>query len=289
MSPTLCFRIQAPPEQVERLIAELHSLGTLGIEERPAELLSYFRADNAPAREIAALGDLGLGICVHEPERVPVTDWERTWRAGLEPRRVGSLWIRPSWCASRGTPEILIDPQQAFGSGEHASTRLALALTLEALVEGDRVLDVGTGSGILGLGALRLGAAQALGLEINPQACANAGQNSSRNRLPLALVCGTLETIAPRARFELVLCNMLLSRLAPCVSSLVEHASRALVLSGYLSEERERVRTLVAERDLVLEHEIDERQSGDTWCASLWLQARDLQSASRSSSVSSKR
>ncbi len=287
MSPTLCVRIQAPPEQVERLIAELHSLGTLGIEERPTELLAYFRAGHAPAAEIAALGEARLGICVHEPERVPDTDWERSWRAGLEPHRVGALWIRPSWCTSMGTPEIQIDPQQAFGSGEHASTRLALALALDALVAGDRVLDVGTGSGILGLGALRLGAGQVLGLDIDPQACVNAAENSSRNQLPLALVCGTLDTIAPHARFDLVLCNLLLGGLEPYVRCLVEHASRGLVLSGYLGEERERVRLLVAGRGLVPERELEERQSGDLWCASLWGHARVRQSASRSSSVSS--
>ncbi len=287
MSPTLCFRIEAPPEQVERLVAELYSLGTLGFEERPHELRAYFRVEDAPAREIAALADPGLGICVDEPERVPDTDWERAWRAGLEPRRVGPLWVRPSWCAPEGTPEIQIDPQQAFGSGEHASTRLALALALDALVAGDRVLDVGTGSGILGLGALRLGAGQVLGLEIDPQACVNAAENSSRNQLPLALVCGTLDTIAPHARFDLVLCNLLLGWLEPWVPRLVEHASRGLVLSGYLGEERERVRLLVAERGLVPERELEERQSGDLWCASLWGHARARQSASRSSSVSS--
>ena len=289
MSPTLCVRIQAPPEQVERLIAELHSLGTLGIEERPTELLAYFRAGHAPTAEIAALGDARLGIRVHEPERVPDTDWQWSWRAGLEPRRVGALWIRPSWCASMGTPEIQIDPQQAFGSGVHASTRLALALALETLHAGDRVLDVGTGSGILGLGALRLGAGRALGLDIDPQACANAADNARRNQLPFALVCGALESIAPAAHFELVLCNLLLGQLEPYLLRLAEHTARALVLSGYLGGERARLRGLVAESGLVLERELEEAQSGDTWCASLWRHAHSLQYASRSSSVSSKR
>ncbi len=298
MNPSVCFRIEAPRERVEQLIAELYSLGTLGIEEREGApdasrsrcvLLAYFRAEDVPTREIAALRDSGLGIHVHGPERVRELDWERAWRAGLEPRRVGPLWIRPSWCASRGTTEIQIDPQQAFGSGEHASTRLTLGLVLEALVAGDRVLDVGTGSGILGLGALRLGAGHALGLEIDRQACANAALNRARNKLPLSLVCGTLEAIAPGTRFEIVACNLLLSQLEPWVPRLVGHTARALVLSGYLGAERERLHALVATRGLAPIREIEEPQSGDIWCASLWHHARALQSASKSSRVCSKR
>ncbi len=293
MSASICFRIEAPAHEVERLIAELHSLGTLGIEERSADpytlLLAYFSVGSVPESAVLGLADAARRIQLRGRQSVPAMDWEREWRAGLGPRRVGSLWIRPSWCASQGTRELEIDPEQAFGSGEHASTRLALTLLLDALQPGERVLDVGTGSGILGLGALRMGAGFALGLDLDPQACTNAAANRSRNGLPLALACGTLAALAPQARFDLVVANMLPRQLQPWIGELVRRASRGLVLSGYLREEREELRALLSARGSVAVREIEEPQSGDTWCASLWLQARALQSASRSPSVSSKR
>lgn len=298
MNPSVCFRIEAPPHEVERLIAELHSLGTLGVEERESKsggvgsfsvLLVYFSAAHVPAAEILELGDSKRRVRVHGPEGVPETDWESAWRDGLEPRQVGPLWIRPSWCASKGSPEIQIDPEQAFGSGEHASTRMALALVLDALVPGDRVLDLGAGSGILGLGALRVGAGAAFGVDIDRRACVNAAANGARNGLPLALVCGTLAAVSPRARFEIVVANVLLRHLEPWLPRLAGQTSRALVLSGYLVEEREELRELMRARGFVAKRELEEDQSGDTWCASLWGHSRALQSASKSSSVSSNR
>jgi ribosomal protein L11 methyltransferase len=140
-------RIRAPICQHDRLVGELFGLGTLGIEERDRELWAYFDPP-APLEELRAL--LGVPpIEIGDAEQVPDQDWNARSREGLAPRRVGPLWIRPSWCAPAGSPELVLDPAQGFGSGEHASTRLALELALGALRRGDRMLDVGTGSGIL--------------------------------------------------------------------------------------------------------------------------------------------
>jgi ribosomal protein L11 methyltransferase len=132
------YRIAAPQDERERLLAELSSLGTLGVEEREAEMLAYFRPDGAGVSNLQALADPERRISVSGPERVPDADWEREWRSGLAPRLVAGVWIRPSFCASAGEPELVIDPQQAFGSGEHASTRLALKLLLESPRRGSR-------------------------------------------------------------------------------------------------------------------------------------------------------
>jgi ribosomal protein L11 methyltransferase len=289
LRPTVCVRIRAPGRELERLVAELHSLGTLGIEERENELLAYFERSQVPEQGIQALADAAGTVQVSPLELVPPTDWEREWRAGLRPRRVGPLWIRPSWCESAGTPEIVIDPEQAFGSGEHASTRLALKLVLDALGEGDRVLDLGCGSGILGLGALRLGAAQAWSLDIDRQACRNAAKNGVNNDLTLRLICGTLDAIESREPFDLVVANMLPAHLSRWLPRLAAHTSRALVLSGYLTDGCAELCGRVRELGWVMRCALEEAQSGDVWGASLWTQTRDLQSSRRSSRVSSKR
>lgn len=283
------FRIELPHAELDRVSAELHSLGTRGIEERAlpeagrVELLAYFATGGTSYREVRALAT--PQVRVRGPERVPDTDWEHEWRRGLRPRRVGPLWIRPSWCASAGAPELLIDPQQAFGSGEHATTRLALQLLLEALEPGDRMLDVGAGSGILALGALRMGAGQACAVDIDPAACANARENAHRNRLALRLVCGGLECLNVSARFELAAANLLLRELLPCLPRLATAATRGLILSGYLESERPELERALADQDWRTLREQVEEQSGDRWCARQLVHARFLQSSSTSRSV----
>jgi ribosomal protein L11 methyltransferase len=248
-------------------------------------VLAYFRGAEPPALR-AALAEIP-GLVIGDAEVVPDEDWEREWRRGLEPRRVGPLWIRPSWCASPGTPELVIDPRQAFGSGEHASTRLALELLLEALEPGERVLDVGAGSGILLLGAMRLGG-DGLGIDIDPVACANARDNARANGLRARFVAGGLDALAPDARFELVAANMLWSRLEPLLPAICDHAARAVILSGHLETECERVYARMGEGGYALDRERRELQSGDVWCASRWSHPRALQSSSSSSSIDSK-
>ena len=182
--------------------------------------------------------------------------------------------MRPSFAESQGKPELVIDPQQAFGSGEHATTRLALGpRARRAARRATAVLDVGTGSGILALGALRMGAGRALGFDSDPVAIANAAENRAKNALPLALFAGTLDALAPGARFDLAVANLLLHELLPCLDALAARARRALVLSGYLAGERARLDAALAGSAWVCVRESSEVQSGDRWCARLLHQA----------------
>jgi ribosomal protein L11 methyltransferase len=275
-------RYALPAAAAEALYAELDSLGTLGLEERDAGdgqvvVLAYFAAGGAEDAALAAATRVDPRARWLGCEPVPHTDWERAWRAGLAPRRIARLWVRPSWCAPAGSPEIVIDPKQAFGSGEHATTRLALELLLEALQPGDRLLDVGCGSGILALGALRCGAASAVGFDLDPVACANAAENRRLNALPLALFCGTLDALARSARFDVVVANLLWSQLESCLPGLLELPRRALVVSGLLAAQRPVALARLCEGRLELIAKREELQGGDAWCA-LRLHRRSLQS-----------
>ena len=278
--------------QAEFLVAELHSLGTLGIEERPVGdgqrilLLAYFPAAHPALGELSAVLEAQAGVRWLGLEHVPQADWDRVWRRGLEPRRIGRLWIRPSWCESQGGPELVIDPNQAFGSGEHATTRLALRLLLEELRPGDRVLDLGAGSGILALGASRLGASLTIGIDRDPIACATARVNARANGLPLPLACGTLHCVAASARFDVCVANMLLQHLEPSLKGLVARTDRVLLLSGYLSEQRRQLDALCRDLGAATEREEAEVQSGDRWCARvIHVQTLSRQSSKISESV----
>jgi ribosomal protein L11 methyltransferase len=182
----------------------------------------------------------------------PPQDWAGAWRAGLAPIVVSDeLVVRPSFAAHALAPgqfEVVIDPGQAFGTGSHESTRLALELLAalpRSLRAGMRVLDVGTGSGVLALAALRLGAAAALGVDVDPVAVAVARENARANGLAARaeFVVGSLEALGPRP-FDLVLANLLKRELLPLLPSLVKHVrpgARVLV-SGILVAEGDFVR-----------------------------------------------
>ena len=117
---------------------------------------------------------------------LPDHDWSVRWREGLGPRHLGRLVVVPSWIPyTPGDNEavVIIDPETAFGSGEHGSTRGALTLLERHLQVGDRVLDLGSGSGILTIAAARLGAASSVGIEIDAESVPVAEKNAARNQV----------------------------------------------------------------------------------------------------------
>ena len=184
-------------------------------------------------------------------EELPDQDWNRQWAQSVRPIRIGRrIVIRPSWepvALQAGDIEIVLDPKQAFGTGHHATTRMLLE-SLEDLVHGGEfVLDVGAGSGILAIAALRLGAASALGVECDPVAvdCARdyAAENGFGDHLEFR--CGTLEDVDRQGelRPDLVLANLdrqTLLLLCDELARYVSHGAR-LLLSGILLEQEQEI------------------------------------------------
>src|SRR5918998_6444283 len=136
-------------------------------------------------------------------------------RDGLSPRRFGRLTVVPSWlpeAASSDDHTVVLDPETAFGSGEHGSTRAALTLLEQLLQSGHRVLDLGSGSGILAIAAVKLGAARAIGIEIDPEANEVATRNAERNGVSgrVKFLEGDAGVLAPLAGpAEVILSNIL--------------------------------------------------------------------------------
>jgi ribosomal protein L11 methyltransferase len=176
--------IRAPKAQREQMGAWLVAHTGQAVEERDDGTLVAFAPDEAAA--VALVEHLGRELDEVEAQRhrLEVTDWSTRWREGLSARRVGRLTIVPSWLPEASEPDpltIVLDPETAFGSGEHGSTRAALALLGRLLRSGDAVLDLGSGSGILTIAAVKLGAASAIGIEIDPEANDVARRNAERN------------------------------------------------------------------------------------------------------------
>lgn len=115
-------------------------------------------------------------------------DWANNWKQYFKPLKVGEkLIIKPSWeeCTDDDDRKILeIDPASSFGTGQHHTTRLCLELLEKSLNHGDRILDMGCGSGILSIGAMLLGAENAVAVDIDENAAATAAENAEKNNIP---------------------------------------------------------------------------------------------------------
>lgn len=153
------------------------------VEERADGTVVSFARSATEADAIQAELQAQFGIVLQRRELADV-DWATAWREGLGARRVGRVTLVPTWVEHRALPGdcvITMDPESAFGSGEHGSTRAALLLLDRWIKPGDSVIDLGTGSGILAIAAARLGAGRVIGVELDPEAVPVAEQNALRN------------------------------------------------------------------------------------------------------------
>jgi ribosomal protein L11 methyltransferase len=252
--------VASSPECADGLTNFLWEQGALGVVEEetppdPARLRAFFPETTSSTALMtavraycASLRSLGLLGAPAEPEISPLLDaaWASAWQQSFPPRTIGDrLLVRPPWeadLAANGRLVVVIEPGRAFGTGHHGSTEGCLVLLERALAarSGARVLDIGTGSGILAVAAVKLGAVSALGIDIDPDATSAARTNAERNgcedRIEIALAGP--ETLTGEA-FPVVVANLLTHThlaLAPIYPRLVAPGG-ALVLGGILAEE----------------------------------------------------
>jgi len=213
-------------------------LGARVDPSRPAVVRGYVPARDASTAEAAAaetaealghlqafglrtIGELRTRI-VHEQ------DWAEAWKAHFPVLRVGRrLVIRPTWRRHRRQPDdvvLALDPGMAFGTGLHPTTRLCLA-ALESLaddgaIDGAGVLDVGCGSGILAIAAVKLGAAEALGVDTDPIAVEATLANARRNRIARRVAARVGSLPSDESPFDVALANLIAGVLVPLAGAL---------------------------------------------------------------------
>jgi len=244
---------------------------------------TYLPAHDAEARLRVEIGLWHLGQIHPLPAAIvrelAEANWAEAWKAHYTPQRVGPFLVVPSWIADAppagdgdrdGSPAganaappaadaaapadgagaaphvIRLDPGMAFGTGQHPTTRLCLVALAEHVRPGDRVLDVGVGSGILAIGAGLVGAGAVVGVDIDPRAAETAQVNAAANGVALDARAGSLEALATppaAAPFDVVVANLL----APTVVALAAGLAAAarpggcLIASGILVEQADDV------------------------------------------------
>nr|WP_059390399.1 50S ribosomal protein L11 methyltransferase [Pseudomonas toyotomiensis] len=269
--PWLQVRLAITPEQAETYEDALLEVGAVSVtfmdaEDQPifepdlgttplwsnTHLLALFEADTDETALLAHLQLLcGGALPEHHVERIEDQDWERSWMDGFQPMRFGQrLWIVPSWHAAPqpDAVNLLLDPGLAFGTGTHPTTALCLEWLDGQNLDNCSVLDFGCGSGILAIAALLLGAPQAAGTDIDPQALEASRDNASRNGIDPARFPVYLPADLPQQPADVVVANILagpLVSLAPQITALVKGGGR-LALSGILAEQAEEVRAAYA-------------------------------------------
>ncbi len=194
-------------------------------------------------------------------------NWNAAWEKTIRPIRVtDSIIITPSWHEVHPEPGqvvLVIDPKMSFGTGYHETTRLSLRLLETFLKPAMRVLDVGTGTGVLAIAAARLGASAVTGIDIDEWSYNNALENAERNGVThLVTIHQKPLSMLPPSPCELVVANIQLDVITGLIG---EFASRLtdkgiLLLSGLLLTDRPAITTLLENNDLSPLAELDENE-----------------------------
>jgi len=270
--------------RAEVIAAEAMEEGAQGLEERDlpqgvTELIFYVAAEDEAGLRASIEPLLEKGDCLEAAEPIPDIDWSTVWQQGLCATEVSPrLVIRPSFVehsAAPGQACLIIDPGQAFGTGTHSSTFLALACLCalpESEVQGQRVLDVGSGTGILAMAALSLGAGSALGFDLDPLAEEAALINAEVNGLSqgASFFTGPMESLAPEENFNGILANMLRSEVLPLVPEIGRRVVSGgwVIFSGLLESDLPLMEPALAQAGLILESKQERVDAnGDRWVA----------------------
>jgi ribosomal protein L11 methyltransferase len=240
----VAFWVTYPPALEDEVVALLFERGTVGIEHAAAAgggaLIAYFPAAQSP--EAASL--FGRADIQVRQTPVPAVDWVARFREAFRAFDAGRFRIVPAWDAegrARHPDALLVDPGRAFGTGTHETTRLCLE-ALGRLADGPglgRVIDVGTGSGLLAIAALRLGASGAVGVDNDAEAIESAAHHAELNRARLSLLVGDGGRPLRGGVFDTVLANLMAPLLLERVGEFgaLRSPRGRLVLSGLLLDD----------------------------------------------------
>lgn len=280
--PWIQLRINTTNELAEQISEQLEESGAVSVtfqdtydnpvfEPLPGETKLWGNTDviglydaQIEINELKSI--LNLDQYSYKIEQLEDKDWEREWMDNFHPMQFGKrLWICPSW---RDVPDpnavnVMLDPGLAFGTGTHPTTALCLTWLDGLDLNNKIVIDYGCGSGILAIAALKLGAKQVIGIDIDPQAIEASRDNAERNNVSNNLQLYLANDIPNNLQADVIVANILagpLKELEPNINKLVK-PSGLLGLSGILASQAQSV-CLAYQAHFELDPVIEQ----DEWC-----------------------
>jgi ribosomal protein L11 methyltransferase len=241
-----------PGSRKEAVLEAIFDSGVQAVQEVEGGLATSVQgarvAEDLKAAILEASPDAAVDITP-----LPDIDWTAEWKKSVRSHDLGALTVCPPWLAEGKDPRrtIVIDPEMAFGTGEHQTTRGVLRLMQGVIRPGDRVADLGAGSAVLAIGAVKLGAGWVAAIELDRDAIANAEENVRRNGAAdrVKVIEGDAGLLLPLvAPVRVITANIQLSVLAPLLPAMAEAltADGEAILSGILTTERDEMLAALA-------------------------------------------
>ena len=241
-----------------------------GTEEKQLQKLEKVLASIKKRLPEKKVGSLEMTV-----EKMPETNWEESWKDNYPPQPIGEkLIVLPCWNPddTQGRIPVILDPGLTFGTGAHPSTQMCMEFMEERLRPGCTAIDLGSGSGILSIAALRLGAKSAVGVDIDPKAEDIARENAAYNAFGPECFCAITGNVSEDAEmmarlagsgYDLVLVNIVadvIIGLAPILTNFMK-PDATVILSGILDVRAEEVAAALENHGL----RIVERKEKEDW------------------------
>jgi ribosomal protein L11 methyltransferase len=267
--------IRADAELAERIIAILSQIGIEGFWEDGGLLKCYIASKRwSPAMLEEVQNTINR---IAHPSSTPLPavavrtvedkNWNEEWEKTIRPIHVTDrIVIKPTWHAydvKPGEIVLTIDPKMSFGTGYHETTRLVLRLMESYVQPGSSLLDIGTGTGVLAIAGISLGATSAVGVDVDEWSFENALENVRLNHVQdqVTIICGDLSSV-PAGTFDIIAANIQLNVIVPLLPAMKERLSigGAMILSGLLIPDRKQIATSLASLGLKVSGEMRENE-----------------------------
>ncbi len=248
-------------DSIANFLTELGSKGVVFKEEKKkTSLTGYFKENSNHKIKFKRLANYLTQLHQIFPQfstpqiqinKFKILDWSKSWRKNFKPILISkNILIKPPWIKKEFPQRIIINiyPQMAFGTGEHSTTQMCLILLERFVKPGYKVLDLGTGSGILAIAASKLGAQKVVALDLDSDAIQNARKNFKLNRLKnIKLKWGSLNSKIQRNHFDLAVANLNLTQIQSVFDQLKEKVKPhgIIILSGLLNSEERKIKSLL--------------------------------------------
>ncbi len=267
---TIELTIPVDEARHEVLIARLEEFGFNGFRQDAGALRAYISSEDwsrGKAQYVASwLQKQGARGAVQE-RVIEDQNWNALWEETLQPMRVGPFWIKPTWAeapaAAEGAIVLDIDPKMSFGTGYHESTRLMLRFLPDLVADGDVVLDAGTGTGVLAIAAVHLGAEQVIAFDVSEWSDVNARENCDQNGVAASVDVRHGDIgVVPETGFDTILANIerdILIDLLPHFAEKIAPGGH-VALAGLLIEDQPPMRAAIASNGFTIAQDATENE-----------------------------